>query len=121
MHDPWETWRHTTGVPTHAAVTDGPTPSHQTSHTSLHTCAFCNILSVAYAIMESRMHTQPQRKRGRRSGGLCGGPRLGDRPPSFAGAPGPIDPPTPPSTWWGKARGPPDRGPLPPSGGGGGG
>src|SRR2546428_3648599 len=95
MHDPWETWRHTTGVPTHAAVTDGPTPSHQTSHTSLHTCAFCNILSVAYAIMESRMHTQPQRKRGRRSGGLCGGPGSRDWPPPAPRAPDLSAPPPP--------------------------
>src|SRR4030095_5870365 len=67
----------------HAAVTFRPTPSHSTAETSAHSWASCNILPDVYAMMEP--HTHPQRQGGRRSGGLCGGPRSGAGPAAPAG------------------------------------
>src|SRR5262249_57979327 len=72
MHDPWTTWRHTTGVPTHAAMTERLTSSHKTCRTRLHTCPSFRLFPVFYAMM-GRMDTQAQYGAERRRDGLCGG------------------------------------------------
>jgi len=63
MHDPWKTWRHTTGVPTHAAVTDGQHRHTRHQHVSPYLC-FLQHPPCRCAIMESRMLTQPNAREG---------------------------------------------------------
>ena len=76
---------------------------------SASTCASCNILPIACAIMESHMYTQPQRQGERRSGGLCGSRRSGDCAPTPAGPPHVSDPPAPVPARRGPPGGPQGR------------
>src|SRR5262245_15533502 len=77
-HELWETWRLTTAVRTHAAVTDRPTPSQPISPLTLPPLTSLRTFPVTYAMIESRPSMETKRLARRRQGGFCHGPGSGD-------------------------------------------